>query len=699
MHKAIAETSAPRALVADDDAAFRMLMEQALAEAGYKTLCVPDGAQATERVVEFEPHLIFLDNNMPEVTGLEACAAIRDRLGPGCPPIILVTSGDSKEDISEAFSAGATDYLVKPVNWHLFKFRLSAWLRQAEVDPETNRRTRQSTDKLLVSRNGDLIDVLGRRSSGSFIDAASTPDRLCDLLPESAHDEANASILRVLKTRGSESWYFEILRDGQPRSYEATISAKGVEKVAVELRPVANDLASKYELFRLAYIDPVSGVPNRHLFDLSARDRMERARFKSRSLTFLCLTFDRLADAQPDQPHIRNLLRAAARNLSDSLRDSDHLVRFDVPDASSPPIASLDSVHFLVLVEHAESDDVVNDIVARIRRSCGEIEVGAGSRIALEPRVGVSRFPDDGENLDQLVDAALLASREARQLRQSIRRFGHHSAAVSNVQVDLEMELRHALDSGQLCLFYQPRIDLQSERIVAAEALLRWQHPFRGLVPVKELFDIAASSGEVANLTDWAFREACAEVKRWNLTSQPVKVSINLSKEQLIRPNFSDSVIAILEELHMNPASIELEMREGLLDCTDRSLLQLQQLRDVGVGIIVDDFGSDRTSLLTLRRLRIDGFKVNHDLARAGSLSGEESGVYSIAIAIAQARNAVVIAKGIESAEELAFIRSRCCSQAQGFHICQPLPAEDFRRYLEESELNDSSPLEIAKAI
>ena len=176
-------------------------------------------------------------------------------------------------------------------------------------------------------------------------------------------------------------------------------------------------------------------------------------------------------------------------------------------------------------------------------------------------------------------------------------------------------------------------------------------------------------------------------------------MSINLSEEQLIRPNFSESVIAILEELNMNPASIELEMREALLDCTDRSLRQLQQLCGVGVGIIVDDFGSDRTSLMTLRRLRIDGFKVNHDLARAGSFSGEESGVYSIAVAIAEARNAVLIAKGIESAEELAFVKSRRCDQAQGFHICQPLPAEDFRRYLEEAKLSDTSPLEIAKAI
>jgi EAL domain-containing protein (putative c-di-GMP-specific phosphodiesterase class I) len=140
-------------------------------------------------------------------------------------------------------------------------------------------------------------------------------------------------------------------------------------------------------------------------------------------------------------------------------------------------------------------------------------------------------------------------------------------------------------------------------------------------------------------------------------------------------------------------------MRESLLDCTDRSLRQLQQLSDVGVGIIVDDFGSDRTSLVTLRRLRIDGFKVNHDLARAGSLAGQHSGVYTIANAIAQARNAVLIAKGIESADELALVRSRRCHQAQGFHICQPLPAEEFRQYLEETKQSGTALLEIANAI
>ncbi len=699
MRKTPKDAGTRRALVADDDAAFRLLMEQALTDAGFETLCVETGAQASERVAEFRPDLVFLDNNMPEVTGLEACAELRDRLGDGCPPVIVVTSGDSKEDISDAFTAGATDYLVKPVNWHLFKHRLPAWQSQSEAQSGIITGSDTSTDKLLVSRNGEVLEVLQHRSSGSLVDEARIPERLVDLLPESVHEQASVSIARVLKTRGSDSWRFELSRDGHARTFESVVSAKGMGKAVVELRQLPSNLATKQELFRLAYIDPLTGVPNRHLFDVAAKDRMERAKFKSRSLTFLCFTFDRLADAQPDEPHVRSVLAAAASAISENFRDTDRLVRFDVPDASSPPLASLDSVHFLALLDHDESDDVVDNVVQRIQGSCAAITVGAEKTIELVPRVGVARFPDDGEQLDQLVDAALLASREARQLRLSVRRFGNNSVASSDVKIDLEMEFRHALESGQLCLYYQPRVDLQSGRVVAAEALLRWQHPFRGLVPVKELFDVAASSGEVGTLTDWAFREACAEVMRWNATSNPVKVSINLSGEQLIRPNFSESVISILEELHMNPASIELEMREALLDCTDRSLRQLQHLCGVGVGVIVDDFGSDRTSLLTLRRLRIDGFKVNHDLARAGSFSDEESGVYSIAIAIAEARNAVLIAKGIETAEELDFVKSRRCDQAQGFHICQPLPADDFRRYLEESRLSDTSPLDIAKAI
>lgn len=699
MRQTITGVDKPRALVADDDAAFLMLMEQALTDAGFNTVCVANGAQAAERVIEFQPHLIFLDNMMPRLTGLKACADIRERLGESCPPIVVVTSGDSKDDISEAFSAGATDYLVKPVNWHLFKFRLPAWLNQADIDFGSESASSDPGDKLLVSRGLKVIDVLRRREAGSLIDVAHVPESLSGLLPDAACTEISASIVRVLKTRGSDRCSFDLSGAGGSEDYEAVISAKGVDKAVVELRPVPRDIVPKTELFRLAYIDPVTGVPNRHLFDVSAKDRMERAKFKSRSLTFLCLTFDRLVDAQPDQPHIRNLLAAAARTISDNLRDSDHLVRFDVPDASSPPIASLDSVHFLILIDHAETEDLVDNIVDRIQHSCEQVDVDVNDHVKLVPRIGVSRFPDDGEQIDQLVDAAMLATREARQLRQSVRRFGNNTTVSSNMQIDLEAELLHALETGQLCLYYQPRIDLGSGRIMAAEALIRWQHPFRGHVPVKELFDIAASAGEVSRLTDWALREACSEARRWESLSPSVKVSINLSEEQLIRPDFSDSVLAVLEELQVNPAVIELEMRESLLDCTDQSLRQLQKLRNTGVSVIVDDFGSDRTSLLTLRRLRIDGFKVNHDIARVGSLSGENSGVYSIAIAIARAREAVLIAKGIESADEFAFVKSCGCDQAQGFQICQPLPAKEFRRYLEESENSSASLLEIAKAI
>ncbi len=412
-------TSRPRALVADDDAAFLILMEQALTEAGFNTACVANGAQAMERVAEFDPHLVFLDNNMPQVTGLEACANIRRLLAGRCPPIIVVTSGDSKEDIAEAFSAGASDYLVKPVNWHLFKHRLPGWLKSVETEGGSTASPSRPADKLLVSRNGDVLEVLQRRMSGSLIGAGSVPRTLCELLPDCIHEQVSGSIARVLKTRGGASCDFDILQDGQPVAYEAIMSAKGMGKVAVELRPLPNDVATKHELFRLAYIDPITGVPNRHLFDLAAKDRMERAKFRSRNLSFMCLTFDRLADAQPSQPHIRNLLIAAARSISDNLRDSDHLVRFDVPDASSPPLASLDGVHFLILIDCPEADDVVEDIVDRIHRGCQEIDVGGNNRIQLVPRVGISRFPDNGEQVDQLVDAALLATREARQLRKA----------------------------------------------------------------------------------------------------------------------------------------------------------------------------------------------------------------------------------------------------------------------------------------
>jgi EAL domain-containing protein (putative c-di-GMP-specific phosphodiesterase class I) len=282
-----------------------------------------------------------------------------------------------------------------------------------------------------------------------------------------------------------------------------------------------------------------------------------------------------------------------------------------------------------------------------------------------------------------LIERAILGVSEARRQRDAEPRRAQAPAASAQYLADLAGELRHALAEGQILLHYQPRIDIATRQVAGAEALLRWQHPLRGLLTADVLIATAESAGEAGRITDWALEEACRQASLWARELPfPLCLSVNTSESQLTRPDFASRLIEHVTGLGLDPALLEIEIDEQFLDISESVLAQLIELRHAGIGLIVDDFSAGRASLGTIRRLRIDGFKMDYARLRADSKSGDASGIYALTTSIARARQACVIAKGVETAEELAIARSRGCSQAQGFHLCQPLPAAEFERFL-----------------
>lgn len=687
----------PLAIVADDDASLILVMEQALRNSGFDVISVNDGADAVRHTVRHQPDIVFLDINMPGMNGLDACGEIRASIDREGPAIVMVAGADSEDSISAAFAAGANDYMIKPVNWSLFSHRLQGWLgavidpmKIAETDPES----------FLVSGRGDILGNPGRRAA----DGKEAPQQdirtLAELWPEPAAKEVMKLVRKVLKTRAAETCRVPI--DEQAQHYrEIRLRAKGVNKVSVTIEPIPGGSQQQSQMYRLAYLDPITRLPNRHLFELTMKERLVDAKLKSLGLSLLCLTFDGLVDVRPGQQAVQQLLGDIADRLVATLRDTDRLVCLDTNDTCSRPVASFDGGHFLMLLDDPGTSEVVNQVLTRINEACSVVAADRGLSSALTPRLGVARFPTDGEELDLLIDAATLAGREACESRLATPRYYSGSpTAHIDMRLDLAAEIRDAMATEQFHLCYQPRIDLQDGSISGAEALLRWQHPLRGTIAVAEFLEAAASSGELARLSDWALRRAAEQAKEWTGKFRSrIPISVNICQEQVIRPDFSERVLKTFEDLALDPASIELEVDEGCLDCTDTSLSQLAKLRDNGVGLTIDDFGSSRINLLSLRRLRIDGFKVNHSHARIASFSGDHSGIYSIVAAIARSSSAIVVAKGIESAAELRLVDSRGCDHAQGFHICQPLSPPDFARYVEESEQSPGFALKVATAI
>jgi EAL domain-containing protein (putative c-di-GMP-specific phosphodiesterase class I)/PleD family two-component response regulator len=681
MTSVVATQSAGVALVAEDDAGQRMLMEQALSQAGFAVVAVADGAAAVEHAVAHPPDIVFLDVVMPRMTGLQACREIRDALGTRCPPIIVVTSQDADDAITDGFDAGATDYLIKPVNWTLLLHRVRGWLtayRAAQeadpVLPPRHERTLQVSGRGLVLTDSDAAEA-GASAPMSSRDHAPA---LAEVLAPTFAAQVMACVRKVLKTREPvdmryAEWEAHICAEGRDRARVVICEASAVEDAAAA------------EMFRLAYLDAVTGLPNRHLFERTAEDSLVRARLRGLSVMLLCVTCDAFAALRPDQPQLRRAARTLADEMVMRLRDTDHLVRYESREAGATPVASADGVRFLVLVANAEAPGAVPAVVERIHAACAAAAEKSLNQLSLTPRIGVARFPNDADTMPALIERAIMAAGEALEQRDTQPRPARAPARTASQEfvADLAGELRHALTTGQIHLHYQPRIELATGQVAGAEALLRWTHPLRGMMSAGALIEMAEVAGEVGQLTDWALGEACRQAAIW-ARELPVRlrVSVNVSECQLTRADFAQRLVEQVTGHALDPALIEIEIGEQFLDISDAVLAQLFELRQAGVGLIVDDFSAGRASLGTLRRLRIDGFKIDRAQLRANALFNEESGIYALTASIARARQGCVIAKGVESAEELAVARARGCDQAQGFHICQPLPVAEFERYL-----------------
>ena len=415
MSSAAPTLSPGTALVAEDDAGQRLLMEQALSQAGFTVVAVADGAAAVEYAVAHPPEIVFLDVVMPRMSGLQACREIRVALGTRCPPIIVVTSQDGDAAIAEGVDAGATDYLIKPVNWTLLLHRVRGWLAAYHAALEARPAPPPRPERTLqVSRRGLVLADSGLTETGASAPTSSRDhdSELADVLPPPFAAQVMACVRKVLKTREAA--------DVRYAEWEARICAAGRDRARVVIcEASAAEDAAAAGMFRLAYLDAVTGLPNRHLFERTAADSLAQARLRGLSVMLLCVTCDAFAALRPGQPQLGRLARALADEMVMRLRDTDHLVRYDGLDAGHTPVASADGVLFLVLVANAEAPGAVPAVVERIHDACAAAAEKSLNQRSLAPRIGVACFPQDADTLPALIERAVMAAGEARQQRDT----------------------------------------------------------------------------------------------------------------------------------------------------------------------------------------------------------------------------------------------------------------------------------------
>jgi EAL domain-containing protein (putative c-di-GMP-specific phosphodiesterase class I) len=299
--------------------------------------------------------------------------------------------------------------------------------------------------------------------------------------------------------------------------------------------------------------------------------------------------------------------------------------------------------------------------------------------------IGVSTFPDDGLNAETLIKNADTAMYQAKENgRQSYKFFKPAMSVRAVERQSIEESLRRALERHELILHYQPKINLRTGEITGAEALIRWRHPVRGLVPPGEFIPIAEDCGLIVPIGNWALREACQQAQAWMKAGLPLRsMAVNISAMEFRDENFLHGVFAIIEETGLDPASLELELTEGvLMKRTESTTTILAALKARGVQIAVDDFGTGYSSLSYLRKFPIDALKIDQSFIHQITTVPDETAIVTAVISMGRSLHLRVVAEGVESHEELAFLQAHQCEEAQGYYFSRPVIAEEFAKLL-----------------
>jgi diguanylate cyclase (GGDEF)-like protein/PAS domain S-box-containing protein len=421
---------------------------------------------------------------------------------------------------------------------------------------------------------------------------------------------------------------------------------------------------------QMAFYDSLTSLPNRALFSDRLRQMITDASWHGHLAGVILLDLDRFKAVNDSMGHPAGdeLLREAALRLTYCVRGYD-------------TVARLGGDEFAILLPEVRSGDDLGKIAGKIIDAFKEPFLLEGKEAFVTASVGISVYPEDSEDGDDLLKQADSAMYFAKRSgRSTFRFYSNELSEISNERMLLESELRRGFVRGELELYYQPKVSLADGAIIGSEALLRWNHPQRGMVPPDKFISIAEDSGLIVEIGERVLRDACFVATEWNGHGKPLhKVAINLSARQFQSNDIRSTVRKVLNDTRCRPEWIELEITESLLLDEDGGVLEiLEDFRSMGITIAIDDFGTGYSSLSYLARFPIDTLKIDRSFICKLNKGGHHSELVKAIISIAHSLDQKVVAEGVETVEQAAILQAYGCHIAQGYLYSKPVPKTAF---------------------
>jgi diguanylate cyclase (GGDEF)-like protein/PAS domain S-box-containing protein len=688
------ESPLSRLLIVDDSEINRDMLARRLTRRGYEISMAESAHGLLERVRKENIDLILLDIEMPEITGLDALKALRQYYTPIQLPIIMVTARNQSEDVIVALELGANDYLTKPIDFPIALARIKTQLSHKRAENAL----RESEERYALAARGANDGLWDWNLVANIIyfsprwkatlgyqdhEIGSSPEEWFSRIHESDRDLVKR---RIADHQSGVVPHFEseirmLHKDG---TYRWMLS-RGV-MVRDESGKPLRMAGSQTDITEGKVADPLTGLPNRLFFIERLLRLIEQRKRRTDALfAVLFLDLDGFKMINDSLGHIvgDKLLISVAKRLLDCLREHDLVARADEPFT----VARLGGDEFAILLDHLNSADDAKAVADRLMQELNrpfeldEKEIFTSVSIGIALSSSGYLYP---EEFLRDADTAMYRAKSTGKARSEI--FDADMRATITSRLQLETDLRHALHRKEFRNVYQPIVLLATGQVAGFEALLRWQHPERGLLGPAEFIPVAEETGLIRELGWWNLREACRQICEWknrlNGFSELI-MSVNLSVKQFQQANLVNDIRQLLQELSLPAETLQLELTESsVMTDPHTAISMLEQIKAQGICLAIDDFGTGYSSLSYLHRFPLNTVKIDRSFTSTMGNGGDGIQIVKTIMPLAANLGFDVVAEGVETQEQFRLLKELKCKYAQGYYFSKPLTAQAAEEFL-----------------
>jgi diguanylate cyclase (GGDEF)-like protein/PAS domain S-box-containing protein len=631
--------------------------------------------------------VVLLDLHLPDCPGIGGLEELV-RAAPAMP--ILVVGRDESEDIARQVNrAGARDYLLMS---RLDSYWLPRVLRNAIERKLSEEAFLAERERVEVTLNSVGDALIRTDTSGRVTYLNRTAEEMTGWASAEAEGRPLEEVVHIVDGAPREpadsdetipgdtppalvSTCILIGRDGSESAIEYSMALAydrlgSLTGERIVLRDISAARATTMQMLHLASHDPLTDLPNRLLLADRLARALALAQRHQRRLAVLFLDIDRFKHINDSLGHMLGdeLLRAVGREVTMCVRSSDTVSRHGGDEF----------VVVLAELEHPEDAAMgARKIIAALARP----HKLSGHELHITVSIGISVYPDDGKDAETLITNADLALYHAKQHGRDCYHFFEPALNVRAVErQSIEAGLHAALERHEFELLYQPKLNLKTGVVVGVEALIRWRHPVRGLLEPAHFVPIAEDCGLIRPIGRWVVHEACRQAKMWQDAGlRPIPVSVNISAVEFRSKGFLKNILDILKDTRLDPRYLEIELTESvLMTHIEATSAVLHALKDLGVQVAIDDFGTGWSSLSYLRHFPIDALKVDKSFVQEITSGSPVAPIVTAVINMGKSLNQRVIAEGVETRDQLAFLQAEHCDEGQGYFFSRPLAAREF---------------------